>query len=54
VKLDDGGPRKCSENVYQHQHSMFMLNVFSINSLCFLSTFGLKRIISNGKLWSGG
>ena len=36
VKLDDGGPRKCSENVYQHQHSMFMLNVFSINSLCFL------------------
>ena len=29
------------------------LHVFSINSLCFVSMFSLKGIISNGILWSG-
>src|SRR6218665_1171240 len=35
VKIYGGGPRECSEN--SHQHCI----VFSINSLCFVSTFSL-------------
>ena len=30
------------------------LHAFSINSLCLVSTFSLRGIISNGILWSGG
>jgi len=29
------------------------VHVFSINNLCFVSTFSLRGFISNGKLWSG-
>jgi len=31
-----------------------MLHVFSISTLCFVSTFSLRGIILNGTLWSGG
>src|SRR6218665_2713006 len=30
------------------------LHAFSINILCFVSTFSLRGIISNGIFWSGG
>ena len=45
LKIYGGGPRECSENMHQH--------VFSINNLWFVSTFSLRGIILNGKLWSG-
>src|SRR6218665_403694 len=40
VKIYSEGPRECSENI--HQHCVYnSLHVFSINSLCFVSTFSL-------------
>ena len=30
------------------------LHVFSINSLCFVSTLSVRRIITNSIIWSGG
>src|SRR6218665_3653361 len=47
VKIYGGGLRECSGNIHQH------CIIFSINSLCFVSTFSLREIISNSILWSG-
>src|SRR6218665_1165521 len=51
-------PRGACEDIWRRSAGVFWkysstLHVFSINSLCFVSTFSLRGIISNGILGSG-
>ena len=49
------GPVKIMAEVRGSVMKIFInIVLFSANSLCFVSTFSLRGIISNGILWSRG